>query len=409
VTGLAGAPTVTVVRDPNQLFYDKEEDVTVAVQNDTSEPLSSVQIGVAGSGDELFAFDGDGLCSIQITPKPAECPFNKESGSLGATYDGPDTMLRRESPDAGTVVFPTPLKPGQYTYFSLEAPPTAALAAGKVNDTVSTTLTNTQTHATGVALAAPAPAPVTDRATVKGVHGKEAAGTVEYVLYSDPSCTKVAELLGTKNVVGGVAEASNPSSAALPTNTTYFWVAKYSGDVTNSPNSSGCGSETMSFGTPPPPPRVGGHSPGTIGGALTMLGVHLNESNGQITITAQLPGAGLLTANGVVRQGATLARVTSTSAEAARHKKCKRGYVIKQGRCVNNASVVYGVAALSAGSAGTYTLVIKPSKRVLEALRKGKRPLVTVSVIFQPLPSGTELGATKTLVAKVKKPKHHKH
>ena len=394
VTSVNPALAPSVVRDPNQPFYDAEDDVLIGIQNDTSAPLHSIHIGVPGSGDKLFALDGDGMCWIGITPKPAECPFE------AVTYAGPDTELKAESPDAGTVAFPTPLKPGQYTYFGLEAPPTRALVAGAVNDAITTTLTNTQTHETGAALAAPAPVAVIDRATIKGEHAAEATGEVEYVVYSDPSCTKVVQVLGTKKVVGGVAAASDPSSTKLPTNANYYWVAKYSGDINNSATTSDCGSETMSFGTPPAPPTVPGRpAPGHTGftGAVSVTSIHLNEANGQITVTATLLGAGTLTANAVIKQGATIARA------------CKRGYVSVRGRCVKNSPVAYGAAALNVSAAGVYKLVIKPTKRVLAALRRGRKPRVTVSVVFQPIPSGPRLTFAQTLTARIRKPTHHKH
>src|SRR5690349_21302847 len=51
-----------VIHDPNQPFYDREDDITVGVVNDTSAPLAKVHIGARASGDRLFAFDGDGIC-----------------------------------------------------------------------------------------------------------------------------------------------------------------------------------------------------------------------------------------------------------------------------------------------------------------------------------------------------------
>jgi hypothetical protein len=396
VTSTNPAIAPTVVRDPNQPFFDGEDDVTVAVQNDTAVKLEKIHIGVSGSGDRLFAFDGDGICWSGISPRPSECPFESN------TYAGPDTALRAESEDAGTVVFPTPLKPGQHTYFALEAPPTTALVAGAVNDTIFTTLTNGLTHETGVALASPAPLPVTDRATIKGPHGAEATGTVEYLVYSDPSCAKLVASMGTKNVSAGVAESSDPSSAQLPTNATYFWLVKYSGDVNNSPTTSGCGSETMTFGAPP----VSVTSLGHTAGPLKVLALRLNEKNGQITVTAQLPSGGILTADAVIKQGASIARATPVGDTAAA-KKCKRGYVRRHGRCINNAAVVYGIGARNVGSAGSYSLTIKPTRRVLAALRKGRKPFVTVYVSLEPLPSGAQLNAVRTLVARIKQPKHH--
>jgi hypothetical protein len=146
-----------VVQDATQHFYDGEDDVTVAVQNDTASPLGSVHIGVAESADQLFAFDGDGLCWGGISPRPAECPFSP------LTYDGPDTTLSPEPPDAGTVFFNTPLQPGQYTYFALEARRSGAIVAGAVNVLVTTTLESLSTHEPGDELSAPAPAPSVTR------------------------------------------------------------------------------------------------------------------------------------------------------------------------------------------------------------------------------------------------------
>src|ERR1700682_540288 len=46
----------TVSQDASQHFYDGSDDVTVAIQNDTSAPLASVHLGVANSGDNAFSF-----------------------------------------------------------------------------------------------------------------------------------------------------------------------------------------------------------------------------------------------------------------------------------------------------------------------------------------------------------------
>ena len=226
---------VVVTQDPAQGPYDGEDDVTVAVQNDTTTPLEELHIGAAGSKGHLFEFDGDGMCWSHISPKPAECPFSVVS------YDGPDAALTPESPEAGRVSFSAPLQPGQYTYFSLETAPKEGLVAGKVDDVISTTLTDTQNLAdTGTALSAPSPAPVIDQAQIKGVFGEQAKGTIEYLLYSNASCSgQPLQQLGTKHVEAGVAEPSNPSSATLENNRTYYWVAKYSGDTLNSPDATG--------------------------------------------------------------------------------------------------------------------------------------------------------------------------
>lgn len=524
VTSTNPAVRPTVWRDATQSFYDGEDDVTVGVQNDSNAPLGSIHVGVAESGDHLFAFDGDGLCWSVLNPKPAECPFSPVS------YDGPDTTLTAESNDAGTVFFNTPLQPGQYTYFALEAAPREGIVAGEVNDVVATTLTNKQTGETGDALNAPNSVEVTDQATIKGANAAKATGTVEYVLYSDASCKTVVERLGKKKVEAGVAEASNPSSGALLNNATYYWVAKYSGDAHNSANSSTCGSETMTFGAPPvlPQPSIttvlsgdgqrGSHiavTEGTAvsdtaiitppngqpvtgrvtyaaypsasctgraisglgGGATTGVGPstnpvvleagkyyfqafysgstqlksaatrcgdevltvvprslppapkkgpaqprpnshfslmgspQVNDKNGQIVVTGAFPVAGTATTLAVVQQGATLARVRGADAEAAKRKKCKRGFVRVRRKCTSTAPVRYGLASLTISAAGTYTLVIKPSQRVLAALRKGKKVSVTLSTTFQNRAGGAPVTHVQSVVVKLKKParKSRKH
>ena len=253
VTSTNPAAPPTVKQDSTQPPFDKAvhpDDVLVAVQNDTASQLQRIRIGVRGSHERLMAFDGDGLCTA--SPRPEGCPFGPSLADP-FSYQGPDTELVAESGEAGEVVFPAPLEPGQYTYFSLEAEPKQAIVAGALNDVVKTTLTNTQKpEEKGTALKAEQPVPVTDRATITGENAATAGGTVEYVLYYDAACTKVVEKLGSKKVQpGGIAEESDPSSATLSPNATYYWQATYSGDAHNSPNKSACGGETMTFGRPP--------------------------------------------------------------------------------------------------------------------------------------------------------------
>lgn len=522
VTSTEPAVLPKVFQDPTQHFYDAEggtykgDDVVVGVQNDTGKPLDRIHAGVAESADRLFAFDGDGVCWSGIAPRPSECPFSS------LTYDGPNTNLVAESPDAGTVFFNAPLQPGQYTYFALEAAPSEGIVAGEVNDYVATELTNTETHETGDALRAPSPVRVTDKATIKGPSAAKATGTVEYLLYSDSNCEKLVENLGKKKVEAGVAEASEQSSITkLHGNATYYWVAQYSGDGgPNSPNSSACGSETMTFGTPPvrpkpsittvlsgegqrgthitvreraavtdtaiitapggqrvtgrvsyaayssptctgsavsglgggtttgvgpstnpvalpagryyfqafysgsgqlasavtpcgeevltvlssSSPRSGGGSPRPGNGQFNVVGhPHVDERNGRIQITLQLPAAGVVTATGVVKQGASLARAARVRAEGAKGKKCRRGSVRKQHRCRSTAPVLYGAAALTAPGAGTYTILITPANRVLTALRHGKKLFVTVSVTFLNRSGGAPVTRVQSVLAKIKK------
>jgi hypothetical protein len=105
--GPNGQPTV--FQDPSQGPYDGADDTLIGVVNDSLAPLSSLPLS---SGTDVFAFDGDGLCT-----------YVPEAGCPGATgYEGPGVSLTKISEDfkSGTVIFSPPLAPGQSTYFSLE-------------------------------------------------------------------------------------------------------------------------------------------------------------------------------------------------------------------------------------------------------------------------------------------------
>jgi hypothetical protein len=119
----------TVLVDSGIEFYEGEDDVLVGVQNDSSVPVGSLHLGVPGSGSGSFAFDYDGMCNPRAVPVPAECPFGP---GLGPAYGywGPDAELTAASADDGSVTFPVPLQPGQYTYFALEAAPGSVVVAG---------------------------------------------------------------------------------------------------------------------------------------------------------------------------------------------------------------------------------------------------------------------------------------
>ena len=102
-----------VIADPSQGPYDGADDTLVGIINESSSPLSGIQLS---SDTGAFAFDGDGICSGLYQPEPSGCPF----GPTG--YEGPNTSFAsiNATGTAGTVLFPSPLGPGASTYFSLE-------------------------------------------------------------------------------------------------------------------------------------------------------------------------------------------------------------------------------------------------------------------------------------------------
>jgi hypothetical protein len=255
------APNGVVLRDPEVSFYDGEDDVLVGVQNESSAPVSSIHIGVPDSGDDSFGFDGDGECNPPSPPVPSECPFGPSAAEDPYDYWGPDAELTPDplSVDDGTVTFPEPLQPGQYTYFSLESlESNATISAGGTNDLIETALSGGSSELPHITLAAPAN--VTDKATLKGAFANEAevGAKVIYRLYSDPACThevteKAGEPAGGEHKVEteGEIPASSEAGAKLATNATYYWTVEYKGDTKNNPVVEPCGDETMTFGTPP--------------------------------------------------------------------------------------------------------------------------------------------------------------
>ncbi len=106
--------TPSVIGDPSQSPFDGGDDTLVGVQNDSSQPITSMPVS-ATSGKPLFGFDGDGLCTFTFTGSAA-CPF----GPTG--YEGPGTSFADISQDqtSGVVQFSPPIPPGGHTYFSLE-------------------------------------------------------------------------------------------------------------------------------------------------------------------------------------------------------------------------------------------------------------------------------------------------
>jgi hypothetical protein len=133
--------------------------------------------------------------------------------------------------------------------------------------------------------------------------------------------------------------------------------------------------------------------------------------NGEIEGEFELPEAGRAVWEAVVSQGASLAsaspaqlasladplaaleRAAVASRAHSSAAKCRKGYVRKAGRCLDNAPVAYGHSTLTAHKAGRYRLSIRPSGRVLAALRKGRSLGVRLTLTFTP--AGTTLHLVK--------------
>ena len=107
-----GPGDVATVSASGQGPFDYSDDVLVGIVNDSDALVTSVQLsGGSGSGNDIFGFDGDGLCSETFTGD-GYC-LSLPAGSTD--YEGPDNTFTGISSDLteGVVDFTTDLDPGQ--------------------------------------------------------------------------------------------------------------------------------------------------------------------------------------------------------------------------------------------------------------------------------------------------------
>jgi hypothetical protein len=162
ITITSGAPSVE--QDVTQGPYEFSDDSLIGVQNNSSTAITALPLSAPGTS--LFGFEADGLCDPGTAPVPSGCvpvpgspagttcltqsvacsfppppgepPNYTEAGASGALpwpngdrqngYEGPTSWFSGISADSsgGTVNFSPAIAPGGSTYFSLEAPPSAA-------------------------------------------------------------------------------------------------------------------------------------------------------------------------------------------------------------------------------------------------------------------------------------------
>jgi hypothetical protein len=153
------------------------------------------------------------------------------------------------SNDSGTVSFPAPLLPGQYTYFSLESPFSGStLVTGNPNDALQISLTDGTT--TGAHLVEPAPTGVNETALITPSRTPKPSGKITFAVYSDAKCTEVVD--GPVQVSLSGNRATSPVfGSGLHTGVTYYLQASYPGDANYNPTTTNCGDATVTFGRPP--------------------------------------------------------------------------------------------------------------------------------------------------------------
>jgi SdrD B-like domain len=87
-----------------------------------------------------------------------------------------------------------------------------------------------------------------DEATISGLFGESAGGSVRWTLYSNNKCEGTPLATDGPVAVDGDGDYTTPSGASPATAGTYYWVATYSGDANNKSVSSGCADEPIDVG-----------------------------------------------------------------------------------------------------------------------------------------------------------------
>ena len=117
------------------------DDTLIGIVNDSDALVTSIAL----SGTNIFAFDGDGICSGDYTWTPSSAgaycsslpTYSKTKHpqvSDPYDYEGPNNTFAVTSHNAGTVDFTTPLIPAQATFFSIEEPSFKAGTVGLAPD-----------------------------------------------------------------------------------------------------------------------------------------------------------------------------------------------------------------------------------------------------------------------------------
>jgi len=307
----------TMATDPTPGTYDGADDTLIGILNNSSIPLS--QITLSSTSADIFDFsDGDGICenpnnTSQLAGLPAsDCADVNTKDTT--TYGGPDSYFTNDSSlSSGTVNFITPIAPGASTYFSLESALTL---------TTITTLTNTTTSLSGggqsgTSISVPPNTAVTDAATLTGSNAASATGTVTYDVYSDAGCTTLAPGGGgSAETITTPGTLPTSSAVTLPSAGTYYWQAVYSGDTSNGPSVSTCGSagevETVTTPVMPQPTSL---TTSLSGGGQSGTSIAVPPDTA-VTDAATLTGTDAATATGTVTYNVYSDPSCSTSVSA---------------------------------------------------------------------------------------------
>ncbi len=337
----------TIAEDPTQGPYEQSDDALVGVQNNSSAPISSIHLSAE---DELFGFDGDGICLPGGAPLPEGCKVLPENASgeesvkanIGkeCAYEGEvkkgkteealleDCGFPAPAGEPAGVTFPTGLSidgidngdqvsgyEGPTSWFTGIGPlGSNATGAGTVNFSPAippggssyfslksppaggfgsaSTLTTVLSGGgqTGAAITVLQGTSVTDTATLGGPNASIATGSVAYNIYSNSTCTALVAAAGAGALTGPAAAASSAANLAPGV---YYWQASYGGDANNKAIASECGTEVLTVQAPTTTTTIqtGG---GVMGASIPVL------KGSAVTDLAHIAGLEAASATGTV-------------------------------------------------------------------------------------------------------------
>ena len=242
--------------------------------------------GASGSGSSNGSFSGDTIAGIDASPdNQITCSFSdvQQTGTLtvikivdntaGLGKVAGDFHYSLNDGSAATNETAT-VSPGVTytrvagtTYNVVEAEAnsagyTTSYSADCTNGTIANgdaktcTITNTATKANPVLKTAQGWR-LFDTANFTGLRTgapDASSATVTFKLWSTNTAGVCSNQVGSTIVVTGVTSASVPSSSGIDVTSTgtYYWTVDYSGDAYNSPQSSGCGTESTTIGATQP-------------------------------------------------------------------------------------------------------------------------------------------------------------
>lgn len=378
---VAGGPSGFGVLEDNELTgqtvyhrFDQATDafdtplVTVAAEGEESPAISqdgsggiyATFLGDGGVGGPIrLAYSADGgnsWTSNTLNPN-GDLDASDLTSSVNANGQGWATWIDNGSVYAQSFVAADAIAP---VSISAPAPTPTSLSTVQTSGTTSGTNVTIPNGTIGEI----------DQAALSGANVGSASGTVNYRLYSNPTCTPSSKTFeSTVTVTAGKVAPSAPVTAVLAIGT-YYWQVTYSGDAHNGASTSSCGAEVL---TVVPAATIGGS--GTSTEKTVTLSVTCATFPCTITMTLTAPET-----------------IVVKAARAAKKKKKPKKITLATG-------------TFTLHRAGKVTLHLTKAGKKLLAAHHGS---MSVSLLLSEKIDGHTVTSTKTIKIKPATKKHKK-